>query len=264
LLLGLASGCGAAASPTSPAQTSSLAVAGSETSPIASRDEPEPVVDEEEEPGEDEVPPPASVGDSLSVLGDNRPRGELPRARIEAGLASSRADLGQCISQASARGGESEGRVVVTFVIEPDGRVGAAAYLVSTLVDDELAECILGVFRELHFDRPRGGIVMASHAFQFRGGTRRPSPPGKAGSGPLPTRGEALLPLSALGADSPHRSCLGAIVLAARALAAGVRELRFRACWRGRGSGTLRRRHALSRRASDCRRTWPGPGTRKS
>jgi outer membrane biosynthesis protein TonB len=175
---GLVSGCGAAASPTAPARASSPPAVGGEASPAASGDEPEPSDDAAEAAAEDEASPPASVGDSLSVLGDNRPRGELPRARIESGLASSRAALGGCISRASARGGESEGRVVVTFVIEPDGEVGAAAYLVSTLVDDELAECILDVFRELRFDRPRGGIVMVSHPFQFvieRGGTRRGS-----------------------------------------------------------------------------------------
>jgi hypothetical protein len=110
---------------------------------------------------------PASTSDSLSVLNDDRPRGELPRERIEAGIASARPALGACIERARERGGESEGRVVVTFVIEPDGRVGAAAYLVSTLADDRLAECILGVFRGLSFDRPSGGIVMVSHPFEF-------------------------------------------------------------------------------------------------
>jgi TonB family protein len=127
--------------------------------------------------GEEEEPAAASTGDSLAVLGDERPRGELPRARIEAGLSSARPALGACIQRSSARGGEDEGRVVVTFVIEPDGRVSAAAYLVSTLTDEGLAACILDVFRGLRFDAPEGGIVMVSHPFQFRltGPSRRTS-----------------------------------------------------------------------------------------
>ncbi len=110
--------------------------------------------------------PVSAIGASLSVLDDSRRRGELPRARIDAGIARGRPAMGACV--AASEGPDDEGRLVATFIIEPDGSVESVAFLVSTLADDTLSTCLLDAFRGLRFEAPRGGIVMVSYPFEFR------------------------------------------------------------------------------------------------
>jgi TonB family protein len=116
----------------------------------------------------DAPPAPPGVGDSLAVLDDHRPRGELSHASIEAGIGAGRPAISACIARAAQDGPVDDGRVVVTFIIEPTGAVESVAFLVSTLTDETLAGCVLDALRSIRFEPPRGGIVVVSYPFSFR------------------------------------------------------------------------------------------------
>lgn len=172
-------GCASSSPSTAPSagtESSRPASSGSEDSaPNASWPDPEPALEPSassdptltEAEADEEPPAPPAFGDSLAILNDSRRRGSLSSSRIEAGISRGEPAVGACVL-AAARMGAVDGRVVVSFVIEPDGRVANAAFLVSTLTDDELARCVLEAVRGFEFPRPSGGIVLVSYPFQFR------------------------------------------------------------------------------------------------
>jgi TonB family protein len=155
---------GAEARPASPSEAASAAPS---SAPPAATPAPESPTVDEAELAEEAEPPPSAFGDSLAILNDSRRRGTLSSARIEAGISHGEPAVGACVL-AAAQLGTVEGRVVVSFLIEADGRVASAAYLVSTLTDDELARCVLEAVKSFEFPRPSGGVVLVSYPFQFR------------------------------------------------------------------------------------------------
>lgn len=66
------------------------------------------------------------------------------------------------------------GKVVVKFVIAPDGSVSTATIRSSELDDEAVEQCVAGRFLKMQFPQPAGGgIVIVSYPFQFEPGPAR-------------------------------------------------------------------------------------------
>src|SRR5690606_28948256 len=127
-LLLVVGGC-AAAAPTTPRPVAASEPAShAAPRPAEASPAPAPAAEAATEAEAEEPPPLEVYGDSLALLNDSRQRGTLAAARIEDGVRSGHTAIGACVA-AAAQLGAVEGRVVVSFLIEPSGRVERAAIL---------------------------------------------------------------------------------------------------------------------------------------
>ena len=60
------------------------------------------------------------------------------------------------------------GRIVFSWRVNDNGRVGGVSVRSSTIADAQVASCISGVIRRMRFPEPEGGAVTISFPFVFR------------------------------------------------------------------------------------------------
>jgi len=63
-----------------------------------------------------------------------------------------------------------EGKLVVRWRIELDGRVGTASTVSSSVGDSKVESCVLRVIRRMRFQKPDGGVCVIQWPFVFRSG----------------------------------------------------------------------------------------------
>ena len=87
---------------------------------------------------------------------------------IRTGLDSIRSCYQQGLNEV---GPSLSGRVVVKFVIAPDGSIASADLAEDSLQDEPVTDCILDRIEELEFPEPEGGgIVVVRYPFDFSSG----------------------------------------------------------------------------------------------
>lgn len=73
-----------------------------------------------------------------------------------------------CYERRLAANPKLQGKVVVRFVIGPQGNVTNALETSSTISDKDLSSCVVGAFRSMVFPKPKGGgIVIVSYPLVF-------------------------------------------------------------------------------------------------
>jgi TonB family protein len=78
-------------------------------------------------------------------------------------------EVRSCHDSATRRSGRIEGRLEISFVIDPNGAVSQAKSLSNSSGDPTLGTCIIGRLKTWSFPRPRGGVsVSVSYPFVFR------------------------------------------------------------------------------------------------
>ncbi len=96
-------------------------------------------------------------------------RGSLPKADISAEIHRHRNQIRFCYERELSRRGTSHARVVVKFVIQPDGSVSHATVTPADGGAPELEGCVVNEVRAMQFPRPRGGGgVVVTYPFSFR------------------------------------------------------------------------------------------------
>ncbi|AKF03524.1 AgmX/PglI C-terminal domain-containing protein [Sandaracinus amylolyticus] len=136
--------------------------------------------------GSDAAEPARSSGLGARVSRENgpptEPLGSLPRETIRRVIRAHIGEVRACYERTLARRPDARGRVVVSFIIAPDGAVQSAAVGEDDIGDAELGECITGAVRTWVFPAPDGGgVVGINYPFvldsQQRGGARPPVEP---------------------------------------------------------------------------------------
>lgn len=115
------------------------------------------------EPSAPPEPPPAPPG--IEAQGTAQTRGRLPRAAIQEGVQQAMPAIESCYLKAAKKKPGLRGRVLVNFVIAPDGSVPYAASLDqgTDFPDNTAVDCVLRVFQSLRFPEPVGGRVVATY-----------------------------------------------------------------------------------------------------
>lgn len=73
-----------------------------------------------------------------------------------------------CYENALRRNRNLAGKLTVTFVVGPDGRVKSSFIKKSTITDSIMEECILNVVNRWEFPKPKGGKeVTVNYPFSF-------------------------------------------------------------------------------------------------
>jgi outer membrane biosynthesis protein TonB len=106
---------------------------------------------------------------------ENTPEGEeaadngrLPPEVIREVVRQNHARFRKCYEQALGRAPKLAGRVAVRFVIEEDGSVHDVEDNESDLPDAATISCIMGVYENLSFPAPEGGIVTVVYPLVFQ------------------------------------------------------------------------------------------------
>lgn len=146
----------------SPPPAASPAAPPALPAPSASKEAPPPVAEPPPsvEPAPEPPPPPG-----LEAQGSAQTRGRLPRAAIQEGVQQAMPAIEACYLKAVKRKPGVRGRVLVNFVIAPDGSVPYAASLEqgTDFPDDAAVDCVLKAFQSLRFPEPTGGRVVATY-----------------------------------------------------------------------------------------------------
>lgn len=132
--------------------------------PIASSEAPTPAPEappSAQPPPAPETPPPPGI----EAQGTGQTRGRLPRAAIQEGVQRAMPAIEGCYLKAAQKKPGVRGRVLVNFVIAPDGSVPYAASLDqgTDFPDNSTIDCVLRAFQSLHFPEPVGGRVVATY-----------------------------------------------------------------------------------------------------
>jgi outer membrane biosynthesis protein TonB len=136
--------------------------------PVAA--EPAPVVSSSPPP-EPEPAPSEQAVESQSALAPGiepergQTRGRLPKAAINEGVQQAMPAIEACYLKGAQSKPGLRGRVLVNFVIAPDGSVPYAASLDqgTDFPDAAVIDCVLRAFQALHFPEPVGGRVVATY-----------------------------------------------------------------------------------------------------
>lgn len=97
--------------------------------------------------------------------------GQLDRAIIERVIRQHRREIRSCYEQELQRNPGLEGRVVVSFVIDPTGQVARANVGTSTMGNKTVEDCITLRVRRWRFPEPKGGgLVRVNYPFTFVSG----------------------------------------------------------------------------------------------
>ena len=94
--------------------------------------------------------------------------GFLSGEQISSVISAQQARFASCYQDARAVWPALEGRVTMRFIVAADGTVDTAEVLDSSVGHAAFDCCIASVTAGLVFDRPRGGIVVATYPFTFR------------------------------------------------------------------------------------------------
>lgn len=93
--------------------------------------------------------------------------GNLDPKQITAAIKSRLPGIKQCYEQALKRNPKLAGKIVITFVIDENGRVAEARVDSDSLGDGQVASCIAGLVKRVRFPKPDSGTVQASFPFVF-------------------------------------------------------------------------------------------------
>jgi hypothetical protein len=88
-----------------------------------------------------------------------RPAGHLEPSVIQAAVRESYGEVRRCYELGLAKDKTLTGRVIVRFVITPDGKVIDAVDADSELRDPDVVTCIVKVVSTIVFPQPEGGSV---------------------------------------------------------------------------------------------------------
>lgn len=107
-----------------------------------------------------EAPPPPGIESE-----GGQTRGRLPKAAINQGVQQAMPAIEACYLKGAQRKPGLRGRVLVNFVIAPDGSVPYAASLEqgTDFPDNTVIDCVLRAFQALRFPEPAGGRVVATY-----------------------------------------------------------------------------------------------------
>ncbi|MEM7609347.1 MAG: AgmX/PglI C-terminal domain-containing protein [Myxococcota bacterium] len=111
-----------------------------------------------------------SNGDGSSLDADEAPevRGSLAPEVIRDVIRSHTSQVRYCYEQALVNTPQLSGRLTIRFIISPTGSVQNAVVQSSTLEDEDVGRCVVGVMRRMQFPAPAGGgIVIVNYPFQF-------------------------------------------------------------------------------------------------
>lgn len=97
--------------------------------------------------------------------------GQLDREIIERVIRQHRREIRSCYEQELQRNPALEGRIVVSFVIDPTGQVARANVGTTTMNNKTVEECISLRVRRWRFPEPKGGgLVRVNYPFTFVAG----------------------------------------------------------------------------------------------
>lgn len=95
--------------------------------------------------------------------------GALAKSQIDAVIRSNMDAIQRCYQQQVSQNPGLEGKLTVKFTITASGAVSGAHEKSSTLPNDAVSACVVGVFDEMVFPEPRaGGVVIVSYPFVFQ------------------------------------------------------------------------------------------------
>ncbi len=94
-------------------------------------------------------------------------RGRLPPESIQRVVQKNGGKFRDCYQRALLRSASTSGRVVVRFVIGPDGSVARAEEQSASLPDRALRECVLRAFFELDFPNPNEQRIVVEYPLLF-------------------------------------------------------------------------------------------------
>lgn len=102
------------------------------------------------------------------LLPDGGVAGKLRKEHIHDVISRARPAIRRCYEEHLARS-FIDGKLVIRFVIGPDGSVAAAEISQDTLDAPAVADCLLAVARAWRFERPAGGgSVTVNYPFIFK------------------------------------------------------------------------------------------------
>lgn len=135
---------------------------------------PPPVIVREPEP----APPSASASSTPATLvvkiieRGTDIQGRLPPQPIKTLVRQNFVKFRACYLDGLARDKNLTGLISVTFIIGPTGGIESAKLnATSTLPDNEVRQCVLGVFRQLTFPEPEeNGKVLVTYPLEFVSG----------------------------------------------------------------------------------------------
>lgn len=105
------------------------------------------------------------------VVGTPEVRGQLDRDIIQRVIREHRREIRACYEGELQRDTSLEGRVLVGFVISPDGAVAGARITESSLNNSTVEDCVARRVRQWRFPEPRGGgTVNVNYPFVFSPG----------------------------------------------------------------------------------------------
>jgi len=93
--------------------------------------------------------------------------GSLDPKVITKTIKSRMAGFKACYENALKRSPNLQGKVVISFTIDEEGRVSQASVETDSLGDPEVGRCIAGLFKRIRFPKPDEGTVQASFPFVF-------------------------------------------------------------------------------------------------
>lgn len=117
----------------------------------------------------DEAGTGTSVG-TVALAGDNDTEplpDSLSNAYLDGEIAKEQDQFQRCQANSLRDGGEVKGQVVIGMTITPQGKVQDVHIMTSTLMDDKLHGCVLGIFSRLKFRPFKGASIVRSYPLSF-------------------------------------------------------------------------------------------------
>ena len=102
------------------------------------------------------------------VMHAGRMLGSLDPAKIDEFIKRYLTKIQYCFEDQLPKKPHLAGKIIVHFIIEPDGTVSSAGVKSTTMNDDAVEQCILGRFLEMRFPQPEGGLVLVNYPLLFK------------------------------------------------------------------------------------------------
>lgn len=110
-------------------------------------------------------------GPGSTSVGEPVILGALDRSLIDEVIRRNMAQIRYCYQRELTKSPALEGKLVVKFVIAPDGTVSSATTKTSTLNNPAVEQCVNGRFMKMQFPEPKGGgVVIVSYPLVFTSG----------------------------------------------------------------------------------------------
>jgi hypothetical protein len=93
--------------------------------------------------------------------------GQLSTSEIQPVFQSKSTELKSCYESGKSKNKYLQGEVNIRFEIAPDGKPGKVFTEKSTMGEDEVERCFIGIIEGLNFPKPKGGAVLAAYPFAF-------------------------------------------------------------------------------------------------